>query len=414
MKTPAKLGLLTSLYLSQGLPYGFFTQALPVLMRKQGLSLPDISLASLLALPWALKFLWAPFVDRWSFSGVGRRRSWIVPLQVLSVIVAAGLSLVDPRTGLRTMMASLFFTNLIAATQDIATDGLAVELLADHERGYGNSVQVAGYRVGMILGGGLLLVVFGRLGWSVTFLAMAAMLAVATVPIVLHRERPAPAVEAGALPGIGAWVDVLRRPAMGTWLAVLALYKGGEALAYGMVKPFLVDRGFSVEDVGWLIGTAGFFAGLAGAVLGGVLVNRLGRGHALLVAGVLQLAGILAYVAPAAGLAGDGALRAACVMEHLTGGMATVALFTIMMDVCGEAAATEYTLQASVVVVATGAAATVSGFVAARVGYAWHFAVAALFSTGGLAFTWQALARGVVPPRPPEVAAPLGGPLATS
>jgi PAT family beta-lactamase induction signal transducer AmpG len=274
-------------------------------------------------------------------------------------------------------------------------------------------VQVAGYRVGMILGGGFLLVVFDRLGWSITFLSMAAMLALATVPILLHRERSAPAA-ALTPPGIGAWIDVLRRPGMGTWLVVLALYKGGEALAYGMVKPLLVDRGLSVEDVGWLIGTAGFFAGLAGALLGGVLVNRLGRGRALIVAGGLQLVGILGYVAPAAGLAGTGALAAASVVEHLTGGMATVALFTIMMDACGEAAATEYTLQASVVVVATGAASTVSGFVAARLGYAGHFAVAALVSALGLAFTWQALARGLVPPRPPVAPVPLDGPLPAS
>jgi PAT family beta-lactamase induction signal transducer AmpG len=409
VKTPAKLGLLASLYLSQGLPYGFFTQALPVLMRKQGLGLPDIGLANLLALPWALKFLWAPLVDRWGSPASGRRRSWIVPLQGASVVTAAALSFVDPRTGVRAMMAALLLTNLIAATQDIATDGLAVELLAEGERGYGNSVQVAGYRVGMILGGGFLLVVFDRLGGSLTFVAMAALLALATLPIVFHRERPpltAPAGEGGEALRLGAWLAAARRPGWGVWLAILVLYKGGEALAYAMVKPLLVDRGLSVEDIGWLIGTAGFFAGLVGALLGGVLVNRsaaagAGRARALVVAGALQVAGILAYVAPAAGLGGWWALAAASMLEHLTGGIATVTLFTVMMDVCGEAAATDYTLQASVVVVATGGAATVSGFVAAHLGYPLHFAVSAALSAAGLAFTWRALARGIAPPEAP-------------
>jgi RhtX/FptX family siderophore transporter len=400
MKTPQKLGLLASLYLSQGLPFGFFTQALPVLMRKEGASLPNISMASALALPWALKFLWAPFVDRWGSRSFGRRRSWIVPLQIASVLAAGGLALVDPRTGARTMMAALLLTNLIAATQDIATDGLAVELLAEGERGYGNGVQVAGYRVGMILGGGFLLVVFDRVGWSFTFLAMAAILALSTLPIALHREAPPSAeaaANAGAI-GIDAWIDVIKRPKMGTWLAILALYKGGEALAYGMVRPLLVDRGLSVEDIGWLIGTAGFFAGLVGAVLGGVLINRAGRSRALLIAGGLQLVGILSYVAPAAGIVSPRALAAASMIEHLTGGMATVSLFTVMMDVSGEAAATDYTLQASVVVIATGGASMVSGFVAQRLGYAGHFAVSAAISALGLAFTWQALARGQAPP----------------
>jgi PAT family beta-lactamase induction signal transducer AmpG len=94
MKTPAKLGLLTSLYLSQGLPFGFFTLALPVLMRKSGVG-PDIGLANLLAVPWALKFLWAPLVDRWGSPSFGRRRSWIVPLQLFSVATALALAFVS-------------------------------------------------------------------------------------------------------------------------------------------------------------------------------------------------------------------------------------------------------------------------------------------------------------------------------
>src|SRR5262249_44642934 len=152
---------------------------------------------------------------------------------------------------------------------------------------------------------------------------------------------------------------------------------------------------------GWLIGTAGFFAGLLGALLGGALVNRAGRNRALIVAGIFQVAGILGYLAPAAGLGGFRALAAASLFEHLTGGVATVSLVPVMMDVCGEAAATDYTLQASVVVVATGGAATLSGFVAARLGYPLHFATSAALSAAGLAFTWRALARGQAPPEPP-------------
>ncbi len=107
MSTPRKLGLLATLYLAQGLPFGFFTVALPVLMREQGLSLPDIGLTNLLSLPWALKFLWAPLVDRFAGGRLGRRRSWILPLQGASVLAVVGLSLVDPRTGLWVMMAAV-------------------------------------------------------------------------------------------------------------------------------------------------------------------------------------------------------------------------------------------------------------------------------------------------------------------
>lgn len=399
MTTPKKLGLLASLYLSQGLPFGFFGQALPILMRQEGRSLPDISKATWLMLPWALKFLWAPLVDRYYLRSVGRRRTWILPLQALSVLLTVGLYLLGGGAGITAMMAALFVTNLISATQDIAADGLAVELLADGERGYGNSVQVAAYRAGMILGGGVLLAAYDTLGPGVTFLAMSAILLFASAPIALHRERPA-RVEAVRPPGLGAWIAVLRRPGMGAWLGVLAVYKGGEALAYGMVKPLFVDRHFTMAQIGWLLGTVGFLAGLVGAVLGGALVSRMGRVRALLLAGGLQILGILSYLIPAAGLGGGAALAAASVVEHLTSGIATVSLFTIMMDACGDDAGTEYTLQASVVVIATGAAYGLSGFVAARFGYAGHFAIAACASALGLAYTARAIARGGVPAAP--------------
>ena len=189
MRTAGKLGLLGTLYLTQGLPYGFFVQALPVMMRKQGVSLEDIGLASLLALPWALKFLWAPLVDGLGWPRVGRRRSWILPLQGLSIITLALLAGVDPAAGLGLVLAGVFVVNLLSATQDIATDGLAVTILRPEERGLGNGLQVAGYRVGMIIGGGLLLVVHDRLGWPLVFMTMAGVLALASVSTTASAGR---------------------------------------------------------------------------------------------------------------------------------------------------------------------------------------------------------------------------------
>jgi len=180
--TPGKLALLTSLYVSQGLPFGFFTQALPVLMRQQGLSLPAIGMTALLALPWALKFLWAPLIDRHGSSRFGRRRSWIIPLQFMAAAAMAGVSGINPSTELPLVLAAVLVANLLAATQDIATDALAIDMLNHEERGLGNGIQVAGYRVGMIVGGSLLLVQYERLGWSMTFLTMSGLLCLATTP----------------------------------------------------------------------------------------------------------------------------------------------------------------------------------------------------------------------------------------
>jgi RhtX/FptX family siderophore transporter len=375
--TPAKMGLLGSLYFSQGLPFGFFVQALPVMLRTRGFSLGEIGLASLLAAPWALKFVWAPVVDRHSISGIGRRKSWIVPLQLASVAILAALASSGETSSMALLMAAVLLLNLISATQDIATDGLAVDMLLPSERGFANGLQVAGYRVGMIVGGGLLLVLHDRLGTSGTFLAMAALTAVATVPIVLAREprRTEPREHRAKS------VHFLRRPGAARLLLLIGSYKAGDAFATGMLRPFLADAGLSLADIGRLLGTVGFVAGLLGALCGGLLVARLGRKTAVVGFGLIQAAAVAGYASLSMGRFSPAALYAICAAEHFAGGMATAALFTCMMDWCSrETSATDYTVQASAVVIATLVASAVAGFSAQVLGYPGHFCLATILS----------------------------------
>lgn len=394
LKTPLKLGLLTSLYLSQGIPYGFFTQALPVLLRKQGLSLPNISLASLLALPWALKFLWAPLMDRYGSARLGRRRGYILPLQLLSAALLMVLALPQRAVSVEALFVAVLLVNLLSATQDVATDGLAVDLLEPEELGKGNGVQVAAYRVGMILGGGLMLIVFDAMGWRPTLLSLGVLLLVATVPVALFREPPAPSARSQE-GGASRWLREsllhwARRPRTGAWFTLLVLYKAGEHLAMGMLRTFLVDVGLDIAQVGWMLGFVGFTTGLLGALLGGMLVNPLGRRRALLVFGTLQAAAVLLYALAASGASSVPVLAIICGVEHLTSGMATAALFTVMMETCRpEHAGADYTVQACLVVVASIAASAVSGFSAQALGYAWHFTLSA--AVCALAVVWVAL-----------------------
>ncbi|MDP2310422.1 MAG: MFS transporter [Pseudomonadota bacterium] len=392
--------LLVSLYLSQGLPYGFFTQALPVLLRQGGASLPEIGLANLLALPWMLKFLWAPYVDGRGHGGRGRRRGVILPIQLLTVGVLVALAWlplpsVSSAAGMAPLLAAVLLCNLLAATQDIATDALAVDLLSPGERGIGNGVQVAAYRVGMVVGGGALLVVFDALGWSRSFLVMATILAVATLPIALWREpapvavtTPSTGVDWGAL---GVWWT---RSDTAAWLLLVFFYKLGDAMAGSMVRPMMVDAGLGLADVGWILGTVGSGMALVGALLGGWGAGVLGRRAALIAFGLLQAASVAGYqfVAMWPSLEAFFVMAAA---EHLFGGMATVALFTAMMDTCrGHRAATDYTLQACVVVAATGLGAVVSGFVAQPLGYVVHFGLSAAMCLVGVGLVALYTARG--------------------
>lgn len=426
--TAGRVVLLSSLYFSQGLPYGFFTQALPVWMRQQGLSLTLIGASSVLALPWALKLLWAPLVDRHGGSPLGRRRGWILPLQLAQVLAIVALAAVGAvATGgaggtqpqgealtamLHAMAVAMFVTNLFAATQDIATDGLAVDILGPQERGLGNGIQVAAYRVGMVVGGGALLAGFGVLGWTPTLLVMAGLIALMSVPTWLFREPPVrPSSPSGppATP-VSLWASLaFFRRGGGTvaiWAGGIALYKIGDAIGSPMARTLLIDRGYDVVDVAWLLGTLGSVAGMVGALLGGVVARRR-RLLALVVCGLVHAALMAAYALPV-GLdlgveEGRVFVGALVVLEHVTGGMATVSLFTAMMDAAlKETGASDYTAQASVVVLASGVGSALSGVSADALGYLWHFVLAgAVCVVGSLAMI--PLYRRGIAPRPGEV-----------
>jgi PAT family beta-lactamase induction signal transducer AmpG len=388
MNTPRVALLLGSLYLAQGLPYGFLTQTVPVLLRLEGASLTTISASRMLLLPWLLKALWAPLVDRWHNPLIGRRRTWLLSMQAASVLLFLCLGLAQPDSVLPLLLWTTFLASLFAATQDIAADGLAVSLLRPEQRGWGNGLQVAAYRLGMALGGGALLVAFASYGWLTSTALMAVLLALCSLPVLLWREPPSEPPTGGAL-----WVPIatmLRRPGMGVWLGLIFSYKLGEQAGGSLVKPFLVDAGMDLEDIGWL-GAFDSLASLAGAIAGGLLTTRLGTRCALVTFGVAQAALVGAWVWPALSRA---TLHAAAVtvVDGFIGSMATAALFTAMMERVRPAdGGTDFTLQASVVLLASFVAGAVAGPLADGLlqvlpgtwGFAASFAFWALISALG-------------------------------
>ena len=386
----ARLALLFVLYMVQGLPYGFQVTALPVYLREGGASLTIITLTTALALPWALKALWAPWVDRDTGHRFGRRRIWILPMQVLLLLTCLSAALVPPELSLAGLLGLVLVMNLCTATMDIAVDGLAVDTLEQHHLGYGNIAQVVGYKLGMITSGGLLLAYSDHLGWAGMFACMAALVAVGIVAIALFREPVSQVAAERALRsarGVFKLVmRVLSTPSARALLVLIVTYKLGESMADALFKPFLVDSGFTRSDIGLWLGTYGMVASITGSVLGGFLATRWSFTRAVAVAAtvrVLPIAGEfwLTQVTPSADMV---IVLTAC--EHFTSGALTTAMFALMMSrVDRRIGAAHYTMLATVEVLGKGLITVAAGPLGDSTSYATVFAVATLLSVGFLA-----------------------------
>jgi len=373
-----KFGLLISLYIAQGLPYGFFTQTLPVLLRSEGVDLKTIGYSSALTLPWAFKFLWAPAVDKYA-----SRRLWILWSNLIAITCLMGMSFIELpfiiNDGMMILFGGFFLMNLFTATQDISTDGLAVNFLSENERGIGNGIQVAGYRVGMILGGGLLLSWFTILGWQYSLWILSAIFLLTTLPVLFFKEVKSKVLQQKLT--LSEFIAFFKLPHLGLWLIIIIIYKFGDALGGNMVRPLLIDSGFSVKDIAIVLGVTGFSAGLIGAIVGGLLVNKLGRFKSLLIFGIIQAFAVAAWGVLAFGYTAKPVIYILSTLEHFTGGLATAALFTAMMDHCRKhCAGSDYTIQACIVVAMTILASTLSGVSASELGYLWHFIIAGILS----------------------------------
>lgn len=381
-----RFAILGALYFVQGLPFGFQTTALPVYLRSEGVSLSGVGFASALSLPWMLKALWAPAVDRYSSRRWGRRRSWILPMQLglfLACVLAAQVSAEDALTSLLVLVASM---NLFAATMDIAVDGLAIDLLEEHELGHGNIAQVAGYKVGMLTGGGLLVWATESLGWSALFWGMAALVAIVSVMTLLWQEPPSGFHRDGATPP--QWKDVLGvlaralKSRSSTWLLLfIATYKVGEVMADVMFKPFLVDAGYSVAQVGLWVGTWGMAFSLAGSFVGGMMASRVGLVRAVFITALARAVAValeawLAFVGTS-----DVSVIGVTAYEHFAGGALTTAMFALMMSrVDVRIGATHYTLLATVEVLGKMPGAWFSGVIAEKLGFRALFSIATVLS----------------------------------
>ncbi|AHF03940.1 MFS transporter [Marichromatium purpuratum 984] len=362
--------LLTSLYTTQYLGLGFFVVALAALLREQGAPLDQISLVYMLGLVWALKFLWAPLVDRLGVRRWGHYRSWLLVAQTGLVSSFLLIGLFDLEHDFSTIYLLCLVVTLFSATQDIAVDGLACRLIPVEERGTSNGLQVAGGLLGNMIGGGVVLMAYPYLGWTGSMVALSLGTAASLAQLLVFRE-PQWALTATnrprLLPRLGA---LLRRRAGLYWLAMLLLYPLGYNLMFIPLTPILVDLGWSIERIGFTVNVFGSVLGIVGALTTGWVFNRVARRSALTGAALLQIVGVGAVALPLLGMTDTLTVMIAIGAFFLLCNPATTVLAAVMMDHAShDAPATDYSLQFSMSMGFAMVAATVSTSLAEQLGY---------------------------------------------
>lgn len=388
--------MIGALYFSQGIPLGVAMEALPTLLRRDGAPLHALAWLPLVGLPWVLKFLWAPLVDnRWRAT-LGRRRSWILPMQAVVLACLAAVAMTGIAAASAPWVVGLMaLASLASATQDIATDGLTAERFQGQALARANAVQVGGTMVGFFAGGPGCLVLAGRLGQGGALALLAAVVAFSLLMALGWRETALP--EPVAAPRRASLAGFARRP--GAWaLALAALLSAMTAVAgYGLSKLFLVDAGWPVDAVGQLGMAGGAVTVLLGCGGGAWLVGRLGARGALALGLAASGAAAVAWLAQARGWAAQPALMAylAQSLGSLGAGAASVALMTLAMRFAarGTQAGTDMTAVQSARDLGEILTSSLITALAAQLGYAAGFGGGLLAAVVTLVFVALALRR---------------------
>ena len=386
--------LLFSLYWAQGLPVGFMTHALPVILRAQGVSLAHIGGFGLLMLPWSIKIFWAPWVDHFGHAAFGHYRSWIIPTQLLSVVVLTGLSFLPIQAlnqpeYLLAFFVALLSMNLVGATQDIATDGLAVNMLHSQQQHWGNTFQVIGSRLGFIVGGGAILWALDWLDWQSTFLILAGLVLLNTLPILWLKEpqrlkHMPSSTEAGTF----RWQKIkdylayfYREQNLAAWLAVLITFKIADGLAGPLLKPLMVDLGLTFSQIGIYVTMLGAVAALIGAGLAGFSLKYVSREHALLGFSILKIFTLAAYAWLAIQYEAQRSIDVRIIYlinaaEDMISAMLLVVMLTLVMQYSRKhLAGTDFTFQVALMATVSGGLYSLSGILGDLLGYASYLSL---------------------------------------
>jgi len=375
---------------ASGFPNQITESALQAWLKDAGATNITIGVMSYVALPYLLKFLWAPFIDRYPLPLLGRRRGWILAMQVALAATIALFALQNPALALAPITACAVAIVFFSATQDIAIDAYRTDVSLPSERGLAAAATNLGYRSAAWVASACALIVADHFGWRLAFLILAvAMLlfGVATVraPSSHNNYQPRSLRESVVVP----LKELLGTPSATTLIVVVLLFKVGDAFANKLFTPFMMDVGFTKTEIGLIVKALFTASTLVGSVLGGILMVKLGLLRSMLAFGVLQAATNLLYCALA--LAGKSypIMVGAVVIEHVAGAMGGIALVALIMALCDvRYSAFQYALLSALALLPRYSLGYPAGWIADHGGWYAYYVMSFVLALPGLTMVY--------------------------
>jgi MFS transporter, PAT family, beta-lactamase induction signal transducer AmpG len=369
-----------------GLPLPLTKGVLQAWMTKESMDLSLIGLTNLLAIPYSIKFLWAPFLDRYTFPFFGRRRGWLLLAQIALIFSIAGVGFSSPKNSPIMLVAAALSVTFFSASQDIVVDAYRREDLADEELGLGSALYVLGYRIGMLLSSGGGLIMADYVSFTTVYLIMAACILPAIMTTLLTPEPHVAKIPKSIREAvIDPLVDYFnRREAL--WMLVFILtYKIGDIMASNITIPFYIDLGFSLTEIGAITKLLGFWAIIAGASIGGLIMLRLGINRSLWIFGILQAVSTAGFAVLARIGHSIPALSVVIGFENLSAGMGTAAFMAFMGSITNKKfTATQYALLTSFMAFGRDVLSSPTGFFAKYMGWENFFIFCVVIATPGM------------------------------
>lgn len=384
-----RIGVILILGMASGLPLALTGGTLQAWMTVEGVDLTTIGIFTLVGLPYTVKFLWAPLMDRFIPPFMGRRRGWMLLCQAALAFCIFSSSLFSPKEAPWLIAGLALMIAFFSASHDIVVDAYRADVLPAQERGMGAAVFVSGYRFSMLISGALALMLSEYLGWRITYMLLAGLMMAGMIAVFLGPEPAedlsAPATLAEAV--MGPLKDFFSRKGAWAFLFLIILYKLGDAFAGSLTTAFLIrGPGFSLTEVGALNKGLGLASTLLGALFGGALMARLGLYGSLMFFGILQAVSNLSFMILASIGKSYFMLIAAVGFENLAGGMGTAAFVALLMALChARYSAAQFALLSALSALGRVYVGPASGFLAKDMGWVVFFLFTFFIALPGLA-----------------------------